>query len=314
MILLTAEVFDMGIATKEKLKHLRGEKGWGRSETARQAKIPAATYQSYEQFNRKPSGEYALALAKALGVTVEYLLDEEKGYPPIRTDLLTEGTQSCTEKLDISTLTSTFQVYLNKHPEKLEQLSPLDIKELASTCGDGGKLLDLERWLNKRLKEVETSNITHHIRKAKLVKKKNEEEEEELDHYREGLKSQPRELMVSGFNMMLEMILVVVIVGILAVVAVPKFMDLSAQAERGVAKGITATIRGCITILHSRVLLGGSRRYDETAIVAGVDAEEVTLGAGEGVITATFPSGNTYTWGVEGPTLPTTMAIIKPNF
>ncbi len=105
----------------------------------------------------------------------------------------------------------------------------------------------------------------------------------------------------------------IVILGVLAAVAIPRFLSLTADAEKGVAKGVTAALWGSVQVLRSRYLLAGTI-YDATTVVAGVDTEEVTLGAGEGVITATFPSGNTYTWGVEGPTLPTTMAIIKPNF
>ncbi len=97
-----------------------------------------------------------------------------------------------------------------------------------------------------------------------------------------------------GFTL-IELIIVIVILGILAVVAVPKFLSLSADAEKGVAKGITAALRGSIQVLHSRYLLAGTT-YNATTVAAGVDAVDVTLGAGAAVVTATFASGNTRTW------------------
>ncbi|HHT9126284.1 MAG TPA: helix-turn-helix transcriptional regulator [Candidatus Brocadiia bacterium] len=145
----------MGTNIKEKLMHLRAEKGWCRSETARRAKIPVTTYQSYEQFNRKPSGEHALAVARAFGVTVEYLIDDAKGYPPTRTDRLAEETRPYPAKIDTSILPNSFQDYLNTHPEKLALLSQLDIEELASIRGYGGEPLDPEYWVNKHIKENE---------------------------------------------------------------------------------------------------------------------------------------------------------------
>lgn len=145
----------MGTSIKEKLMHLRAEKGWSRSETARQAKIPITTYQSYEQFNRKPSGEYALAAARALGVTVEYLIDDTKGYPPTRADRITEVSGLYPAKLDTSILSSNFQDYFTARPEKLAVLSQSDIEELASIRGYGGEPLDPEYWVNKHIEENE---------------------------------------------------------------------------------------------------------------------------------------------------------------
>ena len=75
---------------KEKLTHLRAEKNWNRSETARQANIKRTTYETYEIYNRFPSSRNILAVAKALQVTAEYLLDTQKGYPPAGADRLTE--------------------------------------------------------------------------------------------------------------------------------------------------------------------------------------------------------------------------------
>lgn len=72
----------MKIGTK--LRLLRAEKGWTKSSAARAAKIPISSYRNYEKesLNRKLPGKSALALATAFGVSLEYLLDDSREYPP----------------------------------------------------------------------------------------------------------------------------------------------------------------------------------------------------------------------------------------
>lgn len=68
-----------------KLRLLRAEKGWTKSRAARSAGIPISSYRNYEKesLNRKLPGKSAFALSKAFGVSVEYLLDDSKDYPPV---------------------------------------------------------------------------------------------------------------------------------------------------------------------------------------------------------------------------------------
>lgn len=72
----------MKIGTK--LRLLRAERGWTKSSAARAAKIPISSYRNYEKesLNRKLPGKSALALSKAFGVSLEYLLDDSRDYPP----------------------------------------------------------------------------------------------------------------------------------------------------------------------------------------------------------------------------------------
>ncbi|HHT9134780.1 MAG TPA: XRE family transcriptional regulator [Candidatus Avalokitesvara rifleensis] len=72
----------MKIGTK--LRLLRAEKGWTKSSAARAAKIPISSYRNYEKesLNRKLPGKSALALANAFGISLEYLLDDARDYPP----------------------------------------------------------------------------------------------------------------------------------------------------------------------------------------------------------------------------------------
>lgn len=75
----------------KKLRHLRAEKGWTKSEVARVAGIPFSSYRNYEKENLKElPGKAALSLARAYGVTVEYLLNDSKDFPPDPGDRITK--------------------------------------------------------------------------------------------------------------------------------------------------------------------------------------------------------------------------------
>lgn len=66
----------------EKLKALRGQHGLKQAELAEKSGLTANKIQRYEQSNQKPKGDDALALAKVLGVTADYVLDDSLPFPP----------------------------------------------------------------------------------------------------------------------------------------------------------------------------------------------------------------------------------------
>jgi prepilin-type N-terminal cleavage/methylation domain-containing protein len=99
-----------------------------------------------------------------------------------------------------------------------------------------------------------------------------------------------------GFTL-IEMVVVIVILGIISVIAVPRYLSLIVEAEEGTARGITASLRGAIAIQHARYLMDRVQTYDATSIIGAVDTEDITLSNSAAVITAEFDtSGTEYTW------------------
>ncbi|WP_196139762.1 prepilin-type N-terminal cleavage/methylation domain-containing protein [Aliikangiella sp. G2MR2-5] len=111
-----------------------------------------------------------------------------------------------------------------------------------------------------------------------------------------------------GFTL-IELIVVIVILGIMAAIAGPKFIDLQTEARLSVMSGVEGAVRSTATLVYSKSLIEGEESIDEASApavdVAGgtvtthfgyPNAENTGLIAGmdlEGDIVVTHPDENT---------------------
>lgn len=81
----------------------------------------------------------------------------------------------------------------------------------------------------------------------------------------------------SGFTM-IELVVVIVILGILAAVAVPKFSDLRSDARASSLRGLAGGLRSAAAMARAQYIVNG----DDTATTITMDGDSVTVVAGTG--------------------------------
>ncbi|NRB38483.1 MAG: type II secretion system protein [Pseudomonadales bacterium] len=108
--------------------------------------------------------------------------------------------------------------------------------------------------------------------------------------------TRPSNVSQQGFTL-IELIMVIVILGILAAFALPRFADLGGQARASTIEGVSAAIRSASAIAHAQWLVEGDSSSTSISIegttIAIINGYPQALGADAGILAAAQVSAST---------------------
>lgn len=81
----------------------------------------------------------------------------------------------------------------------------------------------------------------------------------------------------SGFTL-IELIVVIVIVGIMAAFAVPKFINLQSDARSSVIRGVEGSLRSAATLVYSKSLIDGTEQNATGTVTVSTGPVDIVFG------------------------------------